>query len=198
MSDHDPLRDLWAGQETGNFAMPLEEIRRKARGFQRTIRRRNIREYAASALVIGIFGWMAVIIPEPVVKAGCILTVLGALYVCWKLHTLARAAGAVEMNAAESLADFHRKELLHQRAALASVWRWYLLPFVPGALVFVFGVSLSPDNPAPLPVKLGVLAFAVAIEAAVFGAVWLLNAQAVKALDKEIAALDDERAQYSS
>ena len=192
MSDRDPLRDLWAGQQTGEFSMPLEEIRRKARGFQKTIRWRNIREYAASALVIGIFGWMAVIIPEPVVKAGCILTVLGALYVCWKLHTMARAANADEMNAAESLADFHRKELLRQRAALASVWRWYLLPFVPGALVFVLGVSLSPDNPAPFMAKLGVLAFAVAIEAAVFVAVWWLNAQAAKALDKEIAALEDE------
>lgn len=192
MSDRDPLRDLWAGQQTGEFSVPLEEIRRKARGFQKTIRWRNIREYAASVLVIGIFGWMALIIPEPVVKAGCILTVLGALYVCWKLHTMARAANADEMNAAESLADFHRKELLRQRAALASVWRWYLLPFVPGALVFVLGVSLSPDNPAPLMTKLGVLAFAVAIEAAVFVAVWWLNAQAVKALDKEIAALEDE------
>lgn len=191
MSDRDPLRDLWAGQETGEFSMPLEEIRRKARGFQKTIRWRNIREYAASALVIGIFGWMAVLIPEPVVKAGCILTVLGALYVCWKLHTMARAAGAAEMDAAESLADFHRKELLRQRAALASVWRWYLLPFVPGMAVFLLGVSLSPDNPAPLSVKLGVLAFAVAIEVAVFGAIWWLNSQAAKALDKEIAALDD-------
>ncbi len=192
MSDRDPLRDLWAGQQTGEFSMPLEEIRRKARGFQKTIRWRNIREYAASALVIGIFGWMAVIIPEPVVKAGCILTVLGALYVCWKLHTMARAAGCAEMDAAESLADFHRKELLRQRAALASVWRWYLLPFVPGALVFVLGVSLAPDNPAPLAAKLGVLAFAVAIEAAVFGAVWWLNAQAAKALDKQIAALEED------
>lgn len=192
MSDRDPFRDLWAGQQTGVFSMPLEEIRRKAQGFQKTIRWRNMREYAASVLVIGIFGWMAVIIPEPVVKAGCILTVLGALYVCWKLHTMAGVAGVAELIAAESLTDFHRKELLRQRAALASVWRWYLLPFVPGALVFVLGVSLSPDNPAPLAVKLGVLAFAVLIEAAVFGAVWWLNAQAVKALDAEIAELEDE------
>ena len=105
---------------------------------------------------------------------------------------MVRAANADEMNAAESLADFHRKELLRQRAALASVWRWYLLPFVPGMVVFLLGVSLSPDNPAPLSVKLGVLAFAVFIEAAVFGAIWWLNAQAVKALDKEIAALERE------
>lgn len=198
MSDRDPLRDLWAGQQTGAFSMPLEDIRRKASGFQKTIRWRNIREYAASVLVVAIFGWMAVIIPEPVVKAGCVLTVLGALYVCWKLHSLARAASAAEMNAAESLVDFHRAELLRQRAALASVWRWYLLPFVPGALVFVLGVSLSPDNPAPLTVKLGVLAFAIAIEAAVFLAVWWLNAQAVKSLDAEITALEEEAAQYSS
>jgi len=190
MSDHDPLRDLWAGQETGNFVMPLEDVRRKARGFQKTIRRRNMTEYAASALVIALFGWTAITVPEPIVRAGCFLIIFGALYICWKLYGLARSASGAEMDAAQNLMTFHRAELLRQRAALASVWRWYLLPFVPGMAVFLGGVSFAPDNPAPLAVKLVIFLFAAMLVAALFYGVWWLNQRAVKALDGEIAALE--------
>lgn len=191
MSDRDPLRDLWAGQETGNFAMPLEEIRRKARGFQRTIRRRNMMEYAASILVLMVFGGVALIVPDWGVRAGAGLIMLGTLYVVWKLHTMARAAGAGEIDAALSLTAFHKGELLRQRAALATVWRWYLLPFVPGMIVFLSAVSFAPDNPAPLVAKLTVFLFSLGIVGALFAGIAWLNGRAVKALDAEIAALEE-------
>lgn len=191
MSDHDPLRDLWAGQETGNFAMPLEEIRRKARGFQRTIRRRNMMEYAASILVLMVFGGVALIVPDWGVRAGAGLIMLGTLYVVWKLHTMARAAGAGEIDAALSLTAFHKGELLRQRAALATVWRWYLLPFVPGMIVFLSAVSFAPDNPAPLAAKLTVFLFSLGIVGGLFAGIAWLNGRAVKALDAEIAALEE-------
>ncbi|MFN4024273.1 MAG: hypothetical protein ACK4MQ_05540 [Hyphomonas sp.] len=192
MSEHDPIRALWARQETGSFEMPLEDVRRKARQFQRTIRRRNIMEYAAAVLVVGIFGWVGFMVPEPVVRAGCAMIVAGTLYVGWKVHALARAAGAAELDAAQDLTAFHKGELLRQRAALATVWRWYLLPFVPGMIVFLGGVTFTPANPAPLAAKLVVFGLAAGICAAVFGAVWWLNAKAAKALDAEIAGLEGE------
>lgn len=191
MSDRDPLRDLWAGQETGGFAMPLEEVRRKARGFQKTIRRRNMMEYAASIFVLIVFGGVAAVVPDWGVRAGAGLIMLGTLYVVWKLHTMARAAGAAEMDAALSLTDFHKGELLRQRAALATVWRWYLMPFVPGMIVFLSAVSFAPDNPAPLAAKLTVLVFGLGIVSAVFAGIAWLNERAVKALDAEIEALEE-------
>lgn len=190
MTEKDPFRDLWTGQKTGSFDVSLEDVRRKARGFQKTVRWRNMTEYAASALVIALFGWTAIIVPEAIVRAGCLLIILGALYVCWKLHDLARSASRAEMDAAQNLITFHREELLRQRAALASVWRWYLLPFVPGMMVFLGGVSFAPDNPSPLAVKLVIFLFAAMLVAAVFYGVWWLNGRAVKALDGEIAALE--------
>ena len=191
MSDRDPLRDLWAGQETGNFAMPLEEIRRKAGAFQKTIRRRNMMEYAASILVLMAFGGVALTVPDWGVRAGAGLIMLGTLYVVWKLHTMARAAGAGEIDAALSLTDFHKGELLRQRAALATVWRWYLMPFVPGMIVFLSAVSFAPDNPAPLVAKLTVFFFSLGIVGALFAGIAWLNGRAVKALDAEIAALEE-------
>ena len=192
MSERDPLRDLWAGQETGGFAMPVEEVRRRAGAFQSRIRTRNMTEYAAALFVLIAFGGVALTVPDWGVRAGAALIMLGTLYVVWKLHTMARAAGSGEIDAALSLTDFHKGELLRQRAALATVWRWYLMPFVPGMIVFLSAVSFTPDNPAPLAAKLIVFFFSLGIVGTLFAGIAWLNARAVKALDKEIAALERE------
>ncbi|WP_291051214.1 hypothetical protein [Hyphomonas sp.] len=36
------------------------------------------------------------------------------------------------------------------RSPARARWRWYLMPFVPGMIVFLSAVSFAPDNPAPL------------------------------------------------
>jgi hypothetical protein len=190
MSERDPLQALWTRQQQEPFTMTAAQLRQRATRFQSKIRTRNRIEYAAAALVIGVFAWMVFLIPEPMVRAGAGLIILGTLYVCWKLHTLAGAADQSGMDHAASLTDFHRAELLRQRTALASVWQWYLAPFVPGMLVFIGAVAFTPELDAPLMARLTLFATTAAPIAAVFGLVAWLNARAVKALDKEIAALD--------
>ncbi|MBK8197801.1 MAG: hypothetical protein IPK75_05470 [Acidobacteria bacterium] len=187
MTDRDPFQSLWTQQAQAPFSMTTADLARRSARFQSTIRRRNITEYAAAALVIGVFGWMAWLIPVPAVKAGAVLVSLGALYVCWKLHVL---AGAGVPDAAVPLADFHRTELLRQRSALASVWKWYLAPFVPGILVFIGGVAFAEDTGLPLSAGLMLFATSAGFVAAIFAAIWWLNQRAVAALDREIAALD--------
>lgn len=174
--------------------MSLADIHTRAERFQLRIRTRNWIEYAAAGFVVAFFGWMAATVPEPIVQIGAVLIVLGALYVCWKLHQLGRAASGDEMNAgAQSWAAFHRAELTRQSDALRTVWRWYLAPFVPGMLVFLAGVSFTPANPAPLAARLTVFLVGLALMGAMFAAIAWLNAQAVKRLDAEIAALDQAR-----
>lgn len=190
MSERDPLQALWTRQQQEPFTMTTAQLRQRATRFQSKIRTRNRIEYAAAALVIGVFAWMVVIIPEPMVRAGAGLIILGTLYVCWKLHTLAGASDAGGLDHAASLADFHRAELLRQRTALASVWQWYLAPFVPGMLVFIGAVAFTPELDAPLIARLTLFATTAAPITAVFGLVAWLNARAVKALDAEIKALD--------
>ncbi|MFN7164613.1 MAG: hypothetical protein ACK4P2_07325 [Hyphomonas sp.] len=170
--------------------MTAAQLRQRATRFQSKIRTRNRIEYAAAALVIGVFAWMVFLIPEPMVRAGAGLIILGTLYVCWKLHTLAGASDAGGLEHAASLAYFHRAELLRQRTALASVWQWYLAPFVPGMLVFIGAVAFTPELNAPLITRLTLFATTAAPIAAVFGLVAWLNARAVKALDAEIKALE--------
>lgn len=191
MSERDPLQSLWTRQQQEPFTMTSAQLRQHATHFQSKIRTRNRIEYAAAALVIGVFAWMITIIPEPMIRAGAGLIILGTLYVCWKLHTLGRASGKTELDHAASLADFHRTELLRQRTALASVWQWYLAPFVPGILVFIGGVAFTPELDAPLMARLTLFATTAAPIAAIFGLIAWLNARAVKVFDTEIKALDE-------
>ncbi len=174
--------------------MNLTDVRARATHYQARIRQRNMLEYAASVFVIGAFGWFAFAIPAPVVQLGAVLIVLGTLYVCWKLHTLARAVEANATDTAQAWADFQRRELERQRAALATVWTWYLAPFVPGALVFLAGVAFAPEAPMPMAARLTLFGAGACLMGAAFAAIAWLNAQAVKMLDREIATLDQMRA----
>ena len=190
MSDRDPLQSIWKSQSQEEFKMSLADIHARAETFQSRIRRRNWIEYAAAIFVIGAFVWMALSIPPLVVKIGALMIAFGAAYVCWKLHEVGRTASKAERDAAQSVTAFHRAELVRQRDALKTVWRWYLAPFVPGMLVFLAGVSFAPELEAPLAAKIVTFVTGVAFQAAVFAAVWWLNALGVKKLDAEIAALD--------
>lgn len=170
--------------------MSLADIHARAQTFQSRVRRRNWIEYAAAAFVCAVFIWTAANVPYVVVQTGAVLIVLGAIYVCWKLHELGRAATKAEADAAVSVAAFHRAEMVRQREALSTVWRWYLAPFVPGILVFLGGVSFAPELDTPLAAKASVFVLGVAFIGAMFAAVAWLNARAVKHLDAEIAKLD--------
>jgi len=173
--------------------MSLAEIHTRSERFQSRIRLRNVTEYVAAAFVVSVFTWMAVTIPLPIVQAGAVLIILGALYVCWQLYLQGRAATKAELDRAVSLADFHRAELMRQRAALSTVWRWYLAPFAPGTLVFIAGVAFAPELDASLLARLSLFATWAGFIGAIFAAVAWLNAVAVRRLDKEIAALDRSR-----
>lgn len=194
MSDRDPFQKLWSQQTEEPFTMSLADVHQHAQRFQSRIRNRNMIEYVAAASVVAFFAWMIATVPEPIVQVGAGLIVLGALYVCWKLYELGRAATRSELDAAaQSWSAFHRAELTRQREALRTVWSWYLAPFIPGMLVFLAGVSFTEANPAPLPARLGVFLSGVGLMAAVFAVVWLLNAVAAKRLEAEITALDRAR-----
>jgi hypothetical protein len=191
MSERDPFQSLWIQQQQEPFHMTAADLRHHAARFQSKIRTRNITEDLAGLLVAGIFGWMAFLVPVMSVKVGAVMIILGEIYVFWKLHTLAGASGKSDLDAAASLADFHRAELLRQRHALSTVWKWYLAPFVPGMLVFAGGVIFATGTGATLTEQWVQFGLCLALMSAVFGAVWWLNAQAVKALDKDIKALDE-------
>lgn len=190
MTDHDPLRDLWAADKGDKFTMSISDLTARSNRFQSRIERRNLTEYIAAALVVGVFGWLAYIVPVWSIRIGSILIIAAALYVSWKLRQIGSASATPNVASAQTLANHHRDELVRQRDALKSVWRWYLLPFVPGILVFMLGTTLETGSNLPIWIELASSAFSLSLMGGLFYGIYALNAHAAKKLDREIDALD--------
>jgi hypothetical protein len=177
----DPLR-IWQDQPVENTLMSLEEIRRKARAFEKRIRNRNRREYAAAIFVVIAFTYYIFKFSDPLVRVGSALVIAGTLYVVYQLYSRASAKTVpADLGLTGSL-EFHRRELVRQRDMVESVWSWYLAPFVPGLLVFMKGVS---------PKRGPGFVLALGFQALVFGAIWWLNRRAAARLTRQIAELDN-------
>ena len=86
--------------------------------------------------------------------------------------------------------QFHKLEMERQRDALRTVWRWYLLPLVPGLAAIIAGAAIKRGVNARLigSIIVGVL---------VFVGVWALNQWGARKLNNKIQELhrlegDDE------
>lgn len=188
MTDQDPLRDLWATDQGDKFTMSIAELSARSDRFRSKIKRRNLTEYLAAILVIGIFGWLAYSIPVLSVRIGAGLIILAAIYISWQLNKVA----SVDTGEApvDNLANMHRRELIRQRDALRSVWRWYLMPFVPGIVVFTLGTTIEAGASVPLWAVIVTSIVSLGFSGAIFFGVWALNAYAARKLDEQIKELD--------
>src|SRR4030095_15410441 len=99
-----------------------QEVRALAERFERTIIRRNRREYIASAFVVVWFGVWAWFAESAVVALGCWLVVLGTLSVVFHLHRHGTARRRAAEQDVMSCLEFTMAELVRQRDLLRSVW----------------------------------------------------------------------------
>jgi hypothetical protein len=135
----DNLQSLWQGQKNEPTSFSAEEIRAAANKFARRISRRNLREYAAGALVIPVFTFYLIRFDVFLLRLGSALIIAGVLVVLVQLYKRGSAKKLAPEIDATSCVEFHRSELARQRDLLLSVWNWYFLPLVPGFAVFVAG-----------------------------------------------------------
>jgi len=177
------LKNLWQNQSVEPVQMSLEEIRRRAERFQRKIRYRNLREDLASVLVFAFFGYFIWRFPQWRVAHGLILA--GTAYMLYQLHTKGAAKTVPESLALGTCLEFHRQELERQRDLLRNVWKWYLLPFVPGLLAVVAVTLLH------VPAEKWIRALPIILLwAAFFCGVWKLNQRGANKLQGQIDELD--------
>lgn len=186
MANDRPIKTMWRSQETEGFTMSLEEIRARSTKLQRTVRNRNLREYAAAAVIIPIFIVYLVVLPGVVTKIGSVMLILATLFVVWQLHRRGSTRTAPLGQSALAHMAYYREELVRQRDALRSVVTWYLAPFVPGFVVFLMGIALEVPSPRR---ALPYLLLVAGAGAAVFVGVWLLNRWGASRLQKMIDAL---------
>jgi len=184
----DPVRDLWAGQPVAPVRPSPEELARHARRLDRRVRQRNALEYGAGAIPILVFGAMTFSHGDPLMRLASAAIVLGVIVVLYGLHRRAGASRAEDW--AAPILDHHRAQLVRQRDALASVWRWYLAPLVPGLTLLFAGVwrlRSASDGPAAATVA---MLPPVLIAFVVFGGIHWLNRIGARRLTRAIVALD--------
>src|ERR1019366_10783488 len=122
LPDND-IRNVWQNQPVENIPMPLEEIRQKARQFEKRIDRRNLREYAGAAVGIAAYTFYIFKFHSPVIRAGSVLVIAGVLYVVAQLYRRASPGKLPADLAVTASIEFHRRQLVHQRDLLRSGWR---------------------------------------------------------------------------
>lgn len=189
------ITNVWQDQPVGLAEISLEEIRRKARKFEKRIFWRNLREYVAGAIVIACFVYVMLVSRPALIRTGCGLVIAGALFMMYMLHKKGSARTAPVELAFRTCVDFRRQELQRQRDLLQSVWSWYLLPFVPGMAIFLIGVFKTtmeqPNASAHVRIIVATFAFTAVVCASVFAGVGMLNQWGARQLQREIDALDE-------
>ncbi len=185
MSEQD-LKQLWKSQPAGTVALSEQELWQRANKTQRGVLRRNLLEGLAALFVVGGFTRYLWLFPTPLMRAGSVLIILATLVVMQQMLKRASSRPMPWMNAGLSCKAFHRTELVRQRDALRSVWLWYVGPFVPGLVVFRWGVETELGIDAPFAQGLT----ANLLIAAVMLAIVVFNLLAAQRLQRQIDQLD--------
>ena len=161
--------------------MPVDEIRAKAEHLDaRTRRWRSFTEVLFILLVIAeaVQVWRQEALLE---RAGDSLTIAALLYVAYRYRRQRMAAPAVALGRTNCV-EFYRAELVRQRDLSKDSWG-YLLPFVPGTTLAVFGRGF--EN-RPFGQIIAVIVLGVGVFLGVHG--W--NMYTARRFQREIDAFD--------
>lgn len=186
---HFPIPE-WAAQvDDAQFTDPAL-VQTRAAKFERTIKRRNILEYAAGALAATLFGAQAIgaaAIGETLLAAAGALCALCVLVVLWQLHQRASyRAAPPEASCLEHL----RAQYQRQYEALRSVPRWYLGPLALGLLGTYAAMAYTSAQMNGWDKAIEGIGQPVLYTAAFFVAVGALNLFAARGLKRQIDQID--------
>lgn len=138
----DDILTFWTGNAVeARFSDPAACARRATR-FERTVRRRNLVEGAAGALVITLFACGALAaasIREWAFAAAGLLVVAGAGFILWHLF---RHGSNLPRRPEDDCRSHLLGQLARQRDLLRRVPLWYLAPLIPG-IVAVYGITVA-------------------------------------------------------
>lgn len=170
------LKEIWQSannqNETINFhSLNLKEMNQQIKKFEKTIASRNNREIGAAILIIAGFGYYAFIIPTLLGKLGAIWTIGYGIWVIYKLKKVeAKQPGFnIEHSIKQQLVDYQKYVKSEQRL-LENILYWYLLPILPGMVLFLLGIEKEWSD----------LLVGLSCMLIIFIAVYLLNKEAAE------------------
>lgn len=134
----DQVRTAWRSEKEESFVMPVEELQARAMQLSAAVRRRNLAEYCAAALVAAVNVYYFFYFSGALARVGSALILAGIAWIVLHLRQYG-SLGALPAHTLASL-DFLTAELTRQRDLLRDIWTWYLLPLLPGVVLFLLGL----------------------------------------------------------
>lgn len=184
------LQHIWrADSGPGTFTNP-EDLMHRSTAFERTIRRRNIVEYAAGALIVLLATPAAVLfvtMGEPWLAISLGLTAAGAAIVMWNLH---RRASAQKRRPEEDCRNHLVAQHRRQAEALRKVPLWYIGPLLPGVLGVYATVASKAVGQVDTWEIVTEIGRPLGITLAFFGFVIWLNLRAARKLERQVEELE--------
>lgn len=175
------LRNLWQQMAPDTQVMSPESIRARAEQLDASTRGWRLATALLFALLLMVEAWQVWRSEELVERAGDLLTMAALVYVGFRFRRHRLAAPPVALGRTHCV-DFLRTELVRQRDLSKDSWS-YLLPFVPGVTLALFGGGLA-DRPASQNIALVIFGVALFL-----GVAWW-NARAVRKHQREIDTLN--------
>ena len=176
-------RTLWQSQEGVDVAISLDDVRRRARRLEHAVSLRNLLEYVAAAFVVAAVGVRIWGESSAAVRASGVMVIAATLFVTYQLRRRGTATPLPAELGVTHAIDFHRAQLERQRDLVQNVWRWYLLPFMPGLI----GLQVALGVSGQLPVARVVVQ--IAVICAAFAAIHGLNRLAARRLQQRVDRL---------
>ena len=174
------VQRLWREQPREEQTMSIHDISARAEEFDR--RNRRTRGWVAALFVLllvkgALEVWAG---PDILERTGDALSVVALLYVAYQLRGYYAVAPRHATLGLTASIDFYREQLVRQHGLASQPWR-YLVAFVPGMALSVFGGAVD----RPLRDQVVLAAFGVAV---FVGVAWV-NTRTSRKLRRELDSL---------
>ena len=135
------IQRMWNEQPREEPAMTLNDVRDRAQRFEQRTRRWNVLTALLIVIIVAVEVRQISIEPELLERVGDSLTIAAFVYLAYwyRRHAFGHTAPA---GPATQCVDFYRQQLARQRELSDNPWG-YLLPFVPGVGLSLFGSALD-------------------------------------------------------
>ncbi|WP_341711831.1 hypothetical protein [Erythrobacter sp.] len=139
------IHDIW--KESGfDIVVPTsEELIEKDARLRSSVSRSNLLEYVAGLLLFGVSSYFAAQAASGVALAGWVLTMVATVFIMTNLYFRSKGDGPVF---GDDTTAHYLASLIRRRDLLGSIWKWYILPLVPGFALLRIAMHglVSPDQ----------------------------------------------------
>ena len=188
------LRELYFGNPGSAPALDSRAIERAARRLRRRVWIRNLTEWGAAAVLVPLSASQVLHETRLGTQLGLVGITIAALSVSAELYRRGRPGRQPPSASTAEFLQRHVQSLGRQAELLEGVWRWYLLPFVPGITLIYADVAWAAYTRSGGAVSGRVWLSLIGswlLTGVVFVGIGLLNRRAALGLRREMAALGE-------